>query len=172
MRPLPAVVLQLVALTIVAYTASVLASWYPLSILVLLLAQAVTTILVHCPAHYVVGRTLGIRFSRMKLSRSSGVRLLPSWLRRIGSLLVVFTLTVDPVSRKSASPKRLKAMFLAGVSASLGSAVMFALAVSLVGNYVAAIVTWLFAVGYLASDIKFSSEAGDVMRARAIMARP
>jgi len=51
MRPVFGVALELVALALVVSAAWVLASWYPFSILVLLLAQALTTILIHCPAH-------------------------------------------------------------------------------------------------------------------------
>jgi hypothetical protein len=172
MRALFGVVLELIVLSIIAYVASALASWYPLSLLVLLLAQVLTTILVHCPAHYIVGRALGIRFSRIMLGRSTAVRVLPKSLKRIGSLLIVFTLTVDPESKKTISPKRLRTMFLAGVSGSLGSAVIFAFAVSLAGDYVAGLITWLFAFAYMATDFVFSPKAGDLMRARAVMARP
>jgi len=168
-RPLFGIALELGALIAVVYVASVLANWYPFSPVVLLLAQALTTILVHCPAHYLVGRALGIKFSRIGTGRSTAARVLPGSLRRIGSSLVVFTLTVDPESKRSASPTRLRAMFLAGVTGSVGSAVTFAYAVGLAGNYLAGITTWVFAIAYLATDVVFSPRAGDLMRARAAM---
>ena len=164
------VVLELVALTVVISAAWLLANWYPLSILVLLLAQALITILIHCPAHYVVGRALGIRFSAIRLGHTSVSRVLPASLKRIGSLLAVFTLSVDSVSKK-ASPMRLRATYLAGVTGSVGSAVTFAFAVSQSGNYIVGPITWVFAIAYLASDVLFSPRAGDLMRARATMPR-
>ena len=167
MRPFFGVALELVALAIVAYLASALVNWYPLSVLVLFIAQILTTVLIHCPAHYLVGRLLGIEFSGIRLGRSSAVRLLPTSLERIGGLLVVFTLKVDPRSKMSAPPKRLRVMFLAGVVASLGSAITFAIIVSLTGNHVIGLITWLFAIAYAASDILFSPKAGDLMKARA-----
>lgn len=171
MRPLFGVALELGALTAVAYAASVLAKWYPFSILAFLLAQVLTIVLVHCPAHYIVGRALGIRFSRMKLGRSTFARVLPPSLKRIGSLLVVVTLSVDPESRRSTPPKRLRAMFLAGVTGSAGGAIILASAASLAGNYADGLITWLCAIAYLVSNVRFSPMAGDLKRARAVMAR-
>jgi hypothetical protein len=169
MRALLGVVLELAALAIVLYAASALANWYPFSVLALLLAQALTTVLVHCPAHYIVGRLLGIRFSGIRLGRSTAARALPASLRQVGSLLVVFTLGVDPESKKNAAASKLRAMFMAGVTGSVASAVTFAYWVSLAGYYTAGIVTWVFALAYLASDIVFSPKVGDLMRARAAM---
>ena len=171
MRPLIGVVLELIALAVVVYVAAVLSSWYPLSILVLLVAQVLTTVLIHCPAHYIVGRSLGIRFSRIGLGRSTFVQALPQSLKRFGSLFVIFTISVAPESKKRASQGRMRAMFLAGVTGSVGSAVTFAYAVSLMGNLVTGLVTWAFAIAYLASDVLFSPKAGDMMRARAAMSR-
>ena len=172
MRALFGVALELVALAIVVYVASVLARWYPFSVLILLLAQALTTILVHCPAHYVVGRMLGIKFSRIGMGRSTVSRALPAYLERLGSLIVVFTLTVNPESKKNASSARLRAMFLAGVTGSVGSALTFAYVVSLEVSYMVGIITWVFAIVYLASDVLFSPRAGDLMRARAVVSGP
>jgi hypothetical protein len=171
MRPALGVTLELIALAMAVFAARVLADWYPFSILILLVAQALATVLIHCPAHYIVGRALGISFRSIRLGRTSVSRVLPASLKRIGSLLVVFTLSVDPVSKKLASPMKLRAMYLAGVTGSVGSAVTFAFAVSQTGNYVAGAVLWVFAIAYLASDVLFSPRAGDLMRARAAMLR-
>ncbi len=171
MRPVFGVALELVGLAVVVSVAWVSANWYPFSILVLLLAQALTTILIHCPAHYIVGRALGIRFKAIRLGRTSASRVLPASLKRIGSLLVVFTLSVDPDSKKRASPMSLRAMYLAGVVGSVGSAITFAYAVSQAGDLATGTVTWVFAIAYLASDVLFSPRAGDLMRARAAMQR-
>lgn len=170
MRASLGVALELMALVIVLYVASLLANWFPLSILALLFAQVLTSVLVHCPAHYLVGRALGIRFSGIGVGRSTMANALPGSLKRIGSLLIVFTLRVDPGSRKTVSRVRLRAMFLAGVSASLADAVVLALVVTLAGYYAAALVMWIFALAYLVSDVAFSPRAGDLMRARAVTA--
>lgn len=167
MRALFGVVSELTALALVLCVASFSTEWYPFSILVLLLAQALTTILVHCPAHYVVGRALGIRFAGIRLGRSTASRTLPASLNRVGSLLPVFTLSVDPGSKKSASPARLRIMFLAGATGSVGGALTFAFAVSAAGQLAAGMVAWVFALAYLASDAILSPRAGDLMRARA-----
>jgi hypothetical protein len=156
---------------LVLATAWALSSWYPLSVLILLLAQATTTILIHCPAHYIVGRAVGIRFRAMRLGRTTAVRLLPKSMKRLGSLIVVFTLAVEPASKRGSAPSRLRAMYLAGVTASVGSAVTLAYVASLGGNLLAGAVTWTFALAYLASDVFFSPRAGDLMRARAAMMR-
>lgn len=167
MRPIFGILLELAALTVLLAVASMLANLWPLSILVLLLAQLLTTILIHCPAHYMVGRALGIRFRGIKLGRSTAFAALPSSLKRIGTFLVVFTLTVDRASKRTVAPSRLRAMYLAGVAGSVGGAFVFALVVSLTVNYPAAAATWLLALAYLASDVRFSPAAGDLMRARA-----
>ena len=168
MRALFGVILELAALAAVAYVASIFAGLYPLSILVLLAAQALTTVLVHCPSHYFVGRALGIKFRGMGFGRSTASRALQGPLKRVSSLLFVPTLRVDPESRKTAPPGRMRLMFLAGVSGSVASAVVFASAVSLSGYYAIGLANWVFALVYLASDVAFSPKAGDLMRARAL----
>jgi hypothetical protein len=168
-RPSVGIALELVGLAFALYVAYVLSGWYPFSVAILLLVQVLTTFLIHCPAHYIVGRALGIRFRRISLGRSTADRVLPESLKRIGSLIMVLTLSVDPESRKRSRPSHLRAMFLAGVTGSVVGAVTFAYAVSLTGNLLAGLVTWAFAIAYLASDVLFSPEAGDMMRARAAM---
>jgi len=167
MRPLLGVLLELVALAILLRIASSNASSDPSSVLGLLIAQALTTVLIHSPSHYLIGRALGIRFSKISLGRSTATKALPSSLKRASRFLFVPTLSVDRESRRTAPPRRMKAMFLAGISASAGSAIAFALAVSAMGNYLAALVTWPFALAYLASNLRFSPLIGDLMRARA-----
>lgn len=173
MRPSFGVMLELAALTAVAYLATAFASWYPLSILVLLVAQALTTVLVHCPSHYLVGRALGIKFREMGLAASTATKVMPGSLNRISSLLPVPvpTLRVDSQSRKTSSPGRLRLMFLAGASGSVASAVVFAFVVTLSGNLASGIINWVFASIYLASNIILSPRAGDLMRARAVSGR-
>lgn len=169
MRPFFGVLLELAALVLLLEAISRLGVWYPLSVLVLVLGQVLTTILVHCPAHYVVGSALGIGFSKMRLGRSTAVKVLPPSFRQIGVLLIVFSLSVDRESKRTVSPRRMRGMYLAGVAVSVGSAIAFAVAVSFAGSFVASSVTWFFALGYLVSDIKLSPRFGDLMRARAVV---
>ena len=172
MRPVVGVALELVAMVGVLTAAGLLVGWHPLSILVVLAAQAVTTVLIHCPAHYVVGRALGIRFSRIRLGRSTMGGALPGPLRRVGALMVVFSLSVDPASKQSVPRGRLRLMYLSGVAASVSSAFALAAAFTLVGDAFAAPVAWLFALAYLATDVALSPKAGDVSRARATQSPP
>jgi hypothetical protein len=170
MRPVLGVSLELIALAFVLVVASRLADLYPLSVLVLLLAQALTAVLIHCPAHYLVGRALGIRFSRIRLGHSTAIRVLPNSLKWFGSLVLVPSLSVDSPSRKTVPASRMRAMYLSGVSGSAGGTVVFALAVGLTGSFLTTLLTFLFALAYLSSEIKFSPAYGDVMRARAAAA--
>jgi hypothetical protein len=104
------------------------------SAILLLLAQALTTFLIHCPAHFAVGRLLGIRFRRISLGQATIVRAFPSSLKFLGRLLPIPYLSVDRESLKTTSPGRLKAMYLSGVVASVGSGLAFAFIVALSGN--------------------------------------
>lgn len=167
MRPIGGVIAELAGLVLVldALLHVIPSSqFYPL---IVLIVQALTTVLVHCPAHYFVGRSLGIRFSGMKLARSTLVKALPPSIKSIGSLLIVPSLAIDKESRRTASPRRMRAMYLAGVSGSVGAAITLAILVSFGGSYVAASAAWLFSLGYLISDVALSPRSGDLMRARA-----
>jgi hypothetical protein len=128
-------------------------------------AELSATYLIHCPAHYVVGRAVGIRFSRIGLGRTTLSRALPPRFGRIAGLIPILTLTVDKATIANLSRSRASAMYMSGVIASSASAIVIAAAVT-PGPLWTAIVAWLVALGYLLFDIMFSPKSGDVMRAR------
>jgi len=163
--------LELAALAALMVAVFQVRVWYPLSVLILVVTQALATLLVHCPAHYLVGSILGIKFSRMTLGRSTLVRALPPSIRGLGSVLLVFSLSVDKESRRTASLASLRVMYLSGVVGSIGTAFAFALLVTLSGGVLATFLSWLFAAAYLLSDMVLSPRSGDLMRARAVVKR-
>jgi hypothetical protein len=166
LRPAFGVVLELIAAVAVLVLALEYGPGYPFSILASLVVQFLLTFLLHCPAHYIIGRSLGIRFIGMRLGRTSLSRNLPSSAKRLSSLLVVFTLRADTDSLRRASPRRVKTMFLSGVVASTATAFVYAFYVALRADTIAAFVTALFALVYLLFNAVFSPRSGDVMRAR------
>ncbi|MDV3277938.1 MAG: hypothetical protein LYZ69_05665 [Nitrososphaerales archaeon] len=168
MRPALGVVLELVALTAVVGFVGSFPVEGMVGVILLLLAQAATTFLIHCPAHFVVGSLLGMKFRRISLGQTTIMSALPSSLKPLGRLLPIPYLSVNRVSIKRASPRRLKVMYLSGVVASVGSGLAFAAFVTLKGNSLASIVTWIFAIAYLSSDAVGSPKTGDVMRARRV----
>ncbi len=167
MRPAYGVLLELVLLVSLLTLLANISVSYPLSAVVFLVAQGITTILVHCPAHYFVGRLLGVRFSRMRLGRSTLVRALPPSIKSFSSVLIVFSLSVGPESRRNSPSGRLRAMYLSGVVASVTGAFVFPFLSIIRGNLLATLLTSLFAVAYLLSDVLLSPKSGDLMRARA-----
>ncbi len=140
----------------------------PIGALALLVAQALSTFLIHCPAHYATGTALGIRFRSLKLGRSSLGRSLPGPLRGTARLVPVLSLSVDSESLKKAGPARAKAMYLSGVGASVVTAFLFAAWSSQGPNLFASLVAWTYALGYFVSDLALSPKSGDVMRARLV----
>lgn len=131
-----------------------------------LAAEFLATYLIHCPAHYVVGRLGGIRFSRIRFGKTALVKLLPSRISWLGRLLPTPTLSVDRPSLMAASGPAVQAMYFSGTVASSASAVVIAIAVSYSGSFPAAVAAWVLAVGYILFDAVFSPRGGDVKRAR------
>lgn len=142
---------------------------FPLSLVGVLLIQAAASALLHCPAHYVVGRALGIEFAKIRLSPASISRSLPGPLRSIASFAVVPSLVTKKGSLRQAGPRRSWEMFMAGVAAS--NVAVFSIAVwSLASmDVVTAAAALAFALFYLVSDVLFSPKTGDAMRARAAL---
>ena len=140
---------------------------YPFSAVLLLVSQALFALLLHCPAHYLTGMALGIRFRSMKLGRSTMRRAFPTYLQGLASLLVVAYLVTERGSLKAAPPKARRAMFLSGVTVSIASVVVFAAGVSYVGGPFAipSLVTWGFAAVYVMFNAVMSPKSGDLMRA-------
>ncbi|MDV3293931.1 MAG: hypothetical protein LYZ70_06640 [Nitrososphaerales archaeon] len=170
MKPVFGVFLELTALMILFAVVLRVVIPLPFTIVFILVAQALATVLIHCPAHYLVGRFLGISFRTIKLGPSTLSRVLPPSMRRVGHILVVPSLYVDARSKRTAAPDRLRAMYMAGIVGSVGAGIMFALLVSLTGSFLASLLTWLFALGYLVSDLILSPRSGDLLRAKAAMA--
>ena len=134
-------------------------------------AQLLATYLIHCPAHYFVGRAFGIRFTRIGLGKTTLARALPSQLGRIAGLIPILTLSIDKASFAGLPKSRISAMYMSGVVASSASAIALAGAVT-GGPFWTAVAAWLVALGYLLFDIVFSPRSGDVMRARRLRRLP
>ena len=170
MRPLPGVGLEIGAL----------AAWFALWPLVppgppfaiyFLIAQLLSTYLLHCPAHYVVGVSLGIRFRDISVTKSTLARSLPVRLRFVARLFYVPTISTVRSSVASSTPQRVSAMYASGTAASVLSAFVLAAYVTLTGPLLTAGLAWAIALGYAAFDAVFSPRSGDLRRARSALKR-
>ena len=130
-------------------------------------AQLLATYLVHCPAHYLVGIAVGIRFKSLRLGRTTLARALPPRWGRLARLIPILTLSTDKPSLAHVSKSKVSAMYLSGTIASSAAAVVVAAVVTPLGSPALVAVTWVVAVGYLLFDVVFSPRSGDVMRTRA-----
>ncbi len=167
LRPIIGISLELAALS------GFLAPWYLvpggiLQVLYLLAAQSLATYLIHCPAHYLVGRSLGIRFRKLRVGKTTLARALPDRFASLARHLPILTLSADKASLGRSSATRARTMYLSGVVASCASAVVLAVSVTFSGDLVLAAVAWAFALGYLVFDAVFSPKSGDVARARKV----
>jgi hypothetical protein len=170
LRPLAGVSAELLALTAVIWAGYFVPSGISYLIYVVA-AQLLATYLIHCPAHYFVGRAFGIRFTRIGLGKTTLARALPPQLGRIAGLIPILTLSIDKTSFAGLPQSRISAMYMSGVVAS--SAIAFAIAAAVTGGPVwTTVAAWLVALGYLLFDIVFSPRSGDVMRARRIRRLP
>jgi len=138
----------------------------PAFALYVVFAQLVATYLIHCPAHYLVGTALGIRFRRMSLGRTTLARVLPRSMAGLARLLPVLTLSTERGSLAMVSRRRAAAMYASGTMASVLSAVAIALAATPAEPPVYAALAWVVAAAYLLFDAVFSPRSGDLMRAR------
>jgi hypothetical protein len=132
------------------------------------LAQLLATYLVHCPAHYLVGTAVGIRFKSIRLGRTTLARALPPRVAPLARLFPILTLSTDKASLVGIPKPRVSAMYLSGTVASSGSAIAIAAAVSLSGSLALVGLAWVITIGYLLFDVVFSPKSGDVMKARAL----
>jgi hypothetical protein len=164
LRPIAGVSAEILALVAVIGAAYFIpsGSFY---LVYIVAAELLATYLVHCPAHYLVGRAVGIRFTRIGIGRTTLARALPPRLGRVAGLIPILTLSIDKASLAGLPRSGVSAMYMSGVVASSGSALAIAAAVT-GGPLLAAIAAWLVALGYLIFDIVFSPRSGDVMRAR------
>jgi hypothetical protein len=164
LRPLAGVSAELIALTAVIWAGYFVPSG--ISYLIYIVAcQLLATYLIHCPAHYLAGRAVGIRFTKIGLGKTTLARALPPRFRRIAGLIPILTLSIDKASLAGLTQSRISAMYMSGVIAS--SAIAFAIAAAVTGGPVwTAVAAWLVALGYFLFDIVFSPRSGDVMRAK------
>jgi hypothetical protein len=131
-----------------------------------LAAQLLATYLIHCPAHYLVGVALGIRFRSIAVGRTTLARVLPHSLAAIARAVPVLTLRVDRSSLARASKLSAAAMYAAGVVASCAVAILIAAFVTISGSALLVGSAWAVAIGYLIFDLVFSPRTGDILRAR------
>lgn len=136
------------------------------STLYILVAEFLATYLIHCPAHYFVGRVLGIRFVKMGVGRTTLARALPPRLSKFARLFPIFTLKTDKLSLANAGNDRAAAMFASGTIASALSAFAVAAWFTSGSSLLPVVAYWALAFGYLVFDLVFSPKSGDLMRAR------
>jgi hypothetical protein len=138
--------------------------------LYLVVLEFLATYLIHCPAHYIVGRSLGIRFVSIRIGRTTLAKALPPQLSRFARLLPILTLSTDRATISRAGKGRLSAMYASGTAASVLSAFVVAAWVTPGASLALIVVAWAIAFGYLTFDLVFSPKSGDLMRARRTMA--
>jgi hypothetical protein len=134
--------------------------------LYIILVELASTFLIHCPAHYLVGSVLGIRFTSIGLGRTTLAKVLPRALSQVTKLIPILTLSTDKASLSGVSRRRRACMYASGTVASAGSALVIATFASLVEPFTYEFLALLSALAYLAFDIVFSPKSGDLMRAR------
>jgi len=132
-------------------------------------AQLTSTYLVHCPAHYVVGRAVGVRFRELRLGKTTLARALPNKLKGLARPLPILTLVTDKSSIAKVSRRRLAVMYASGTVASTVSAFAIAAASTLAEQPPFFLLTWAVGLAYLAFDLVFSPRTGDLRRARAVL---
>jgi hypothetical protein len=165
-RPSLGVSIELLALTVV-FSFYFILPLGPFYLVYTVVAQLLATYLVHCPAHYMVGRVSGIRFRGIRLGRTTLSRVLPARLKGVASLVPIPTLSTDKSSLSQVSRSKVSAMYLSGAVASSASAVAVAVAVTPGGPLPLVAISWAVAIGYLLFDLVYSPKSGDVKRARA-----
>ncbi|HMD79160.1 MAG TPA: hypothetical protein VKF39_04160, partial [Nitrososphaerales archaeon] len=125
MRPVLGILGEVIILAGIAWTGYFIprGSSYFLYVVV---AELLATYLIHCPAHYVVGRTLGIRFVSMRLGRTTLAKALPPQLSRFARLLPILTLSTDRSTLSRTGKGGASAMYASGTVASVLSAFIVA----------------------------------------------
>ncbi|MDG6918132.1 MAG: hypothetical protein JRN62_01635 [Nitrososphaerota archaeon] len=165
MRPFPGVVAEVVALSVVLASARAVPAGPPFAVYIIV-AQLLSTYLIHCPAHYLLGNFAGIRFGEIRFRRTSLARAFPTKARRFVGLLPTLSLSTEKPSMAQASRRGIAAMYAAGAVASMGSALLIAVAATLAEPVPYSVPAWAIALGYLLFDILFSPRSGDLMRSK------
>jgi hypothetical protein len=169
MRPAAGVLVELLGLTILLSVSALIPEGVAFGIYVIA-AELLATYLVHCPAHYIVGTMVGIRFQRMRLGRTTLARALPPRLSPLARLLPVLTLSTDKDTLRGVAKRKVALMYWAGTVASVSAALAIAFAATPQELPTYAALAWLVALGYLAFDVAFSPKSGDLSRACAALA--
>jgi hypothetical protein len=167
MRPAVGVLIELVILSFVLAASAVVPAGLPFGVYVIV-AEFLATYLVHCPAHYLVGTLAGIRFRKIRSSRSTLGRALPPRFTSIASFFPVLTLSTDRGTMRVISRSRRALMYEAGTVASVSAALVISAVATFAEPLVYAALAWVVALAYLGFDIKFSPKSGDFARARAV----
>lgn len=168
MRPLFAVSIELAALAIILGGSLYVPSGFVFAIY-LIVAQLAATYFIHCPAHYVSGGLVGIRFRNVRLGRTTLAKALPPRYAAIAKLIPIVTITTEKASLHRVSKTKAAAMYAAGTVASASSAFVIAAAATLSEPLAVSSLIWLVAVAYLLFDVVFSPKSGDLMKARAVL---
>jgi hypothetical protein len=166
MRPILGVLLELAALSLVLAALMEVPAGIPFAVYVVV-AEFLATYLVHCPAHYLIGTLMGIRFRLMRSSRTTLGRALPPRFSAMANLFPVLTLSTDRSSLQVVSKSRRALMYEAGTVASVSAAFIISAGATFAEPLVYAVPAWVVAIAYLGFDIRFSPKSGDFARARA-----
>jgi hypothetical protein len=168
MRPILGILLEVATLSAIIGGVLLIPTGLPFALYVII-AELAATYLVHCPAHYVVGRVVGIRFRRIRLGRTTLAKVLPARYAGLARLVPILTLSTDKASLAQASKGRVAAMYASGTVASVSSAFVLAGVATVTEAFLPAAFVWSVAIGYLIFDAVFSPRSGDIMKARAAL---
>lgn len=168
MRPVLGILVEVVVLSVIIGGVLVIPSGLTFALYVVVVELA-ATYLVHCPAHYIVGGVVGIRFRNIRFGQTTLARVLPGRFAGLTRLVPILTLSTDKASLAKASKVKCAAMYASGTVASVTSAFVIAGAATVTEALLPAAIAWLVAVGYLVFDVVFSPKNGDLSRARAAL---
>ena len=168
MRPVLGILVEVAVLSTIIGGVLLVPSGFPLA-LYIVAAELAATYLVHCPTHYVVGRVVGIKFTKIRFGKTTLARVLPSRFAGLARLIPILTLSTDKASLAKASKARAAAMYASGTVASVSSAFVIAGVATVTEAWLPAAITWLVAIGYLVFDVILSPRSGDIMKARAAL---
>jgi hypothetical protein len=168
MKPAPAVALELTALALLLGSAYFVPSGVIFAVYVVV-AELLSTYLIHCPAHYLVGRILGIRFKAIRIGTTALAKALPPRFAAFARHLPILTLATEKGSLVRTSRRRVAAMYASGTVASAGSAIAIAAAAASAEPYLYSAFAWAIALSYLLFDLVFSPRSGDFARARSAL---
>ncbi len=164
MRAATGVGAEVLGLFAILALGGVIPSGLPLAIYIVL-AEVSASYLIHCPAHYVIGVAVGVRFRSLRLGHSSMAGALPPSLAGLVRIVPVPSLVIDRSSIGQVPNGRVAVMYASGAVASTGSALAIALAATWLEPFLYAAPALVIAVVYILSDIVLSPKSGDMARA-------